>query len=114
MNNKKTLRYALSLILFVADIAHFIIPKEFIVAMPDYIPYHLETIYLTGLIELVFSVTLNIEKLRKISCYLLSAYFIAILPAHIHVSVGYHERKTDIVHSPATRPAGHLVQLGRS
>lgn len=89
MNNKKNLRYLLSFILLAAGIAHFIIPQKFVVAMPNYLPYHLELIYLTGLIELIFVVTLNMKKFQKITCYLLSAYFVAILPAHIHVSINH-------------------------
>mgnify|MGYP000642717273 CR=1 FL=1 len=87
MYNKKILRLLLTFILFVAGVAHFIIPEEFIPAMPDYLPYHLEMIYLTGLIELIFVITINVQKQRKVSCYLLSAYFVVLLPAHIHVSM---------------------------
>ena len=84
---KKILTYILSIILVLAGIAHFLIPDAFIVAMPPYIPFHLEVIYLTGLIEIIFAVSLNTKKYKVITCYLLSAYFIAILPAHIYVSM---------------------------
>lgn len=56
------------------------------VAMPSYIPFHLEIIYGTGLIELLLAAGLVFEHTRKISGYLCAAYFVAILPAHIHVA----------------------------
>lgn len=79
--------YGLISILTIAGIAHFVIPDKFIVAMPPYIPLHLEMIYLTGVIELIFSFALFIQKSRFLSSTLTALYFIAILPAHIHVAM---------------------------
>ncbi len=80
-------RHALSLILLVAGIAHFMVPNLFLVAMPPYIPWHKELIFLTGVLEVIFAVGLTIDKTRYLASVLTACYFIAILPAHIHVSV---------------------------
>ena len=63
----------------------------FIKAMPPYIPYHLECIYFTGWLEIAFALGLSRKNLRHVTSKLLVAYFIAILPAHIHVSVNQIE-----------------------
>ena len=79
--------YSMSCILCLAGFAHFVFPEIFLPAMPPYLPVHLELIYLTGALELIFAIGIFIRKTRKISATLLMLYFIAILPAHIHVSI---------------------------
>lgn len=79
--------YGLISILTIAGIAHFIIPEKFIVAMPPYIPFHLEMIYLTGVIEIIFAIALFLRKTRYLTSILTALYFLAILPAHIHVAM---------------------------
>ena len=75
------------LILVVAGIAHFLIPQSFIVAMPPYIPWHLEIIFFTGFVELVLAAGLLYPLTRYWASLMLTLYFIAILPAHIHVAI---------------------------
>ena len=77
----------LALILFLAAISHFFMPKLFLPAMPPYIPWHQEIIFFTGILEIFFAVGLIYHRTVKLTSYLLIAYFIAILPAHIHVSI---------------------------
>lgn len=79
--------YALSVILLIAGVLHFLAPDLFLVAMPPYIPFHLEIIYLTGLVEIILSLCLVIKKTRRYAGFVSSMYFFLILPAHIHVSI---------------------------
>ena len=48
--------------------------------MPGYIPFHLEIIYFTGFLEIIFSLGLWQKEYRKLFSYLVSLFFIAILP----------------------------------
>jgi uncharacterized membrane protein len=79
--------YVLALILFVAGIVHLIQPSVFLPAMPPYIPWHLEMIYFTGVVELVLALGIVLRKYRYWSSIILAIYFMAILPAHIHVAI---------------------------
>ena len=81
----------LGVILFVAGVLHLVRPSIFLKAMPPYIPYHLECIYITGALEIIFAFGLASESYRNLTSKILIAYFIAILPAHIHVSLNQIE-----------------------
>ena len=76
-----------SIITGVAGIVHIVAPSVFMPAMPPYIPFHLEWIYITGVLELMASIGLWIPRLKRLTAWSLSAYFIAILPAHLHVAI---------------------------
>ena len=77
----------LALILFIAGLLHFFIPSLFLVAMPPYIPYPFEVIIITGVIELLLAAGISFSHTRKYASLLTALYFIAILPAHFHVSL---------------------------
>ena len=62
-------------------------PDIYLPAMPNYLPFHLELIYLTGIIEIFFGVGIILRSVYKITSILTAIYFLAILPAHIHVSL---------------------------
>ena len=79
--------YTMAFILLVAGVVHLIKPEVFLVAMPPYIPWHIPIIYLTGVIELIFVPLLIIDRHRYRASKVLALYFIAIWPAHFHVSV---------------------------
>jgi uncharacterized membrane protein len=85
--NKNLLPTMMSAVLFIAGITHLALPSLFLPAMPPYIPFHLELIYLTGTLEFLFALGLLNKEMRRASALLLMLYFIAILPAHIHVSL---------------------------
>lgn len=88
LKHKERILIALmSVILFIAAFAHFIFPQFFMVAMPPYMPYHSEIIFITGILEIVLGLGILFKKSRQISATLLALYFIAILPAHIHVTL---------------------------
>ena len=76
-----------SIITGVAGTVHLVAPSVFMPAMPPYIPFHLEWIYFTGVLELMASIGLWIPRLKRLTAWSLSAYFVAILPAHLHVAI---------------------------
>ncbi len=81
------MHFPLALILFIAGLFHLFLPQLFLVAMPPCIPMHFEVVILTGFIELLLSGGLAFSHTRKVTGFLCAAYFVAILPAHIHVSM---------------------------
>ncbi len=83
----KILRTLMIIILLIAGIFHFIYPGLFLIAMPPYIPYHQPIVYFTGIVEIVLAIGLMVKKYRSLSSRILALYFVAIIPAHIHVSL---------------------------
>jgi uncharacterized membrane protein len=73
-------------ILAVAGVVHLVAPDVFMTAMPPYVPGHLAVVYVTGGLELAAAVGLWVPRLQRLTAWCLVAYFIAILPAHVHVA----------------------------
>ncbi len=76
-------RAALAVMLTVTGIAHFTSTDLMIEMMPDFLPYKRETVYLTGILELLAVIGLLINKIAKLTAVLLIILFISILPANI-------------------------------
>lgn len=55
--------------------------------LPEFIPFKTETVYLTGVIEIIAAIGLFIPNLRVVTAWLLIAFFILILPANIYAAV---------------------------
>ncbi len=55
--------------------------------MPPYFPMHLEIIIFTGVLEILFAIGILVEKTRNLTAVLTAIYFIAIIPAHLHVAM---------------------------
>jgi len=73
----------MSLLYIIAGINHFVNPAFYLKIMPNYIPYHLVMIYLSGVIEIILGVLLLIKKFQKIAGWLIILMLIVFLPVHI-------------------------------
>ena len=54
--------------------------------MPDYLPYHLEAVYISGICEIVLGALLLIKKYRRIAGWGLILLLIAVFPANIYLA----------------------------
>lgn len=77
----------MSAMLVFTAVAHFVFTKGMAKILPDLIPYKIEIIYLTGIIEIVAAIGLLTPSFRVITAWLLIAFFILILPANIYASI---------------------------
>ena len=66
-------------------IRHFIDPDFFLAIMPNYLSFHLEFVYLTGIAEIVFGILLFFKKTRTFASYGLIVLLISVFPANIHL-----------------------------
>lgn len=80
-------RIAMSCMLLFTSIGHFIYTKGMVMMMPDFIPYKIEMVYFTGIIEIAAAIGLLIPKLRVLTAWLLIAFFILLLPANINAAI---------------------------
>ncbi len=80
-------RIAMSVMLMFTAFAHFMFAKGMAMMLPNFIPYKTETVYLTGIIEIVLSIGLFIPTFRTMAAWLLIVFFVLILPANIYAAI---------------------------
>jgi uncharacterized membrane protein len=78
--------YFLALILILAGLVHLLDPFSFINALPLFVPFKLELIFWTGLLEFLLAGGLLFKKTRKLTATVTAVYFFLLLPIHIYVS----------------------------
>lgn len=80
-------RIAMAVMLLFTSIAHFAFTKGMAMMIPDFIPYKIASIYLTGIFEIVAAVGLLMPALKVTTGWLLITFFIVMLPANIYASI---------------------------
>lgn len=87
----KTIR-RIALVLFAlffifAGIAHFLQGEGFATMIPEWVPFRLGLIYVTGVLEIVLAVLLLIPSTRKQARFWTVVYLILIFPANIYAAI---------------------------
>lgn len=84
--NRKQFGLALVFTWFgVGGIGHFVAPALFMSIMPPYIPYHLEAVYISGVLELLGVVGILIPSVRRAAGLGLILLTICVTPANVHM-----------------------------
>ena len=85
----KILKYLGLAIVFVwfmgGGIAHFTSTDFFLHIMPDWLPWHLELVYVSGVLEILGALGLLIPRTRSLAGICLIALTIAVTPVNIHM-----------------------------
>lgn len=84
---KKVFQILLSLFIIIAGTLHFIKPEPFVKIVPDYLPAHLELVYVSGFFEIIFGIGLLTPSLSRAAAWGLILLFIAVFPANINMAV---------------------------
>jgi uncharacterized membrane protein len=79
--------FAMSIMLLFTAMAHFAFSKGMAMMLPSFVPFKAQTVYMTGLIEIVAGIGLLIKPYRHLTGILLIIFFILILPANIYAAV---------------------------
>ena len=77
--------YFMSVCYTYAGVRHFIDPDFFLAIMPNYLSFHLEIVYLSGVAEILFGILLFFKKTRTFASYGLIVLLICVFPANIHL-----------------------------
>ena len=77
--------YFMSIAYSYVGVRHFIDPDFFLAIMPNYLTFHLEFVYLSGVAEVVLGLMLLSKKTRKTGAVGLIILLILVFPANIHL-----------------------------
>lgn len=86
-DKKLKARIAASVMFILTGITHFTNTSAFLEITPDFIPATREMIYLSGILEILGAIGLQIPKFRKFSAWGLILLLIAVFPANINAAV---------------------------
>jgi uncharacterized membrane protein len=92
---KKILKYLLGIFFILVGIDHFRNEAFYLNIMPDYLPWHLELVYLSGVFEIVAGILLLIPRMSTYGAVLIIAILIGVYPANIHMFIN-SDRYPDI------------------
>lgn len=84
---KKILRWLLTLGMVTVGITHFTSPEGFVAIVPDYLPYPLALVYVSGFFEILGGAGLCFRKFRRFSAWGLVLLYLAVFPANINMAI---------------------------
>lgn len=70
-----------------AGAMHFVIPRQYIAIMPEYLPAHRELVYASGVAEMAGGAGVLSERTRKPAGWWLIATLIAVFPANLNMAL---------------------------
>jgi uncharacterized membrane protein len=76
---------SIALFFLLAGLNHFLSPETYLPLMPDYLPWHLPLIFLSGLAEMMGGIGICIPKWRRLAGWWLIAVLVAVFPSNIHM-----------------------------
>jgi uncharacterized membrane protein len=77
----------LAIAMVVIGALHFTDPEPFVKIVPDYLPYPLELVYLSGFFEVLAGVGLLIPRVSRAAAWILVVLYVAVFPANIYQSI---------------------------
>jgi len=80
-------RYIIAGIFLVTGLLHFIKPQIFVSIMPDYIPYHLPMVYISGVGELLGAIGIMVPQTQILAAWGLILLLVVVFPANINMAV---------------------------
>ncbi len=90
-------RIAMATMLLLTAGAHVGFDKGMALMIPDFIPYRLQLIYLTGVIEAAAAIGLLIPKYQRITGWFLVVFFIVLLPFNIYACLNHVNIQTALL-----------------
>lgn len=80
-------RIGMSVMLLFTALGHFMFARGMSMMVPDFIPFKIEMVYLTGIIEIAAAIGLQLPKLRLLTAWLLILFFVLILPSNVKAAM---------------------------
>ena len=86
LTHKLKVVYFMSISYVAVGVTHFTNSDFFLHIMPDYLPWHLELVYLSGIFEIILGILILFQQTRKLAGWGLIALLIAVFPANIYLA----------------------------
>ena len=83
---KVVMKWLFAAIFLTAGTLHFVRPEPFVNIMPNYLPWHLELVYLSGVFEFVLGAMLLVPKCQVFAAWGLIALLVAVFPANVQMA----------------------------
>jgi uncharacterized membrane protein len=80
-------RWALTVVMVIAGLNHFIDPATYEAMMPEALPAHGALVAISGVAEMAGGLGLILPQTRKLAAYGLILLFIAVFPANINMAI---------------------------
>lgn len=77
----------LSLVMAIPGVIHLISPEKFLFILPEWLPFKIPGIILTGVLELILAAGLIYPRTRKISAITTAAYLGFLNFIHLYVAI---------------------------
>lgn len=77
----------LTVVMLLAGAAHFTMTATYVAIMPSYLPFPLALVYLSGVLEILLAIGLQIPATRRLAAWGLVALLIAVLPANLNQAI---------------------------
>ena len=93
-------RTVYSIILFAAGVLHFVHERGFRRIVPKKLPFRRQIVLVSGVLEIIFAITLWVKKGQQITSKLLALFMIAVFPANIYMAL----KKISFIPGKQTNP----------
>lgn len=97
---RSVLLWLLAALFIAGGLNHFRDPGFYLVMMPPLLPFPLELIYLSGVLEVLGGLLVLVPPLRRLTGWGLIALLVAVFPANIYAAV-----------AQVQPPGGHVAPL---
>ncbi|KFF13631.1 DoxX family protein [Flavobacterium hydatis] len=82
-------RIAMFVMLCFTAISHFVFTKGMTMMIPSIIPFKIELVYVTALIEIILGIGLLIPNYSVNAAWILIVFFLILLPANIYAAINH-------------------------
>jgi len=86
-SNEELAAWAMAFFLFFFGLSHFYKFRDLLRIVPSWVPYPQQTVYLTGVLEILFAFGLLIPSLRFAAGIAVVLFFIAVFPANLNKAI---------------------------
>jgi uncharacterized membrane protein len=77
------MRWLLASAMVLVGVLHFVRPEPFLAIMPEYLPWHLTLVLISGAFEILGGIGLLIPRTRSAAGWGLIALYVAVFPANV-------------------------------
>jgi len=95
-------RVAMACMLMFTAVGHFFFLEGMSKMLPSGIPFKIQLVALTGIMELLFAIMLLFPQFQKLTGWVLILFFILILPANIFAALHQINYKTGLEDGPGS------------